>query len=344
MVNIYNPTEADDGFYRYLGRTGVKVAPLCLGTMNFGGATSEDESIRIMHAALDAGINFFDSANVYNAGESERVTGKALVGRRHEVVLATKVFSKVGSGPNDSGASRYHIMRACEESLQRLNTDHIDLYQIHRPDTRMPQDETLRALDDLIQQGKVRYIGVSTYPAWLTTEAIHTSERLSLNRYISEQPPYNLLDRRIENEVVPMCQRYGLAIIPWSPLGGGLLAGKYPPDNSVPPGSRLEKLAYYRERVSPRARRAAAQVAQVATDAGMTSAQLALLWAKDQPGITSPIIGPRTMEHLQVSLSVLDMKLTAETYARLDEINPPGSAVADFYNNAPWMKMAVPYE
>lgn len=344
MVNIYNPTEQPDAFYRFLGRTGVKVSALCLGTMNFGGATPEDESIRIMHAALDAGINFFDSANVYNDGECERVVGKALAGRRHEVFLATKVFSKVGSGPNDSGASRYHILRACEESLRRLNTDHIDLYQLHRPDTRMPQDETLRALDDLVRQGKVRYIGVSTFPAWLTAEAIHISAQLGLNRYVSEQPPYNILDRRIENEIVPMCQRYGLAIIPWSPLGGGLLAGKYPPDGGVPPGSRLEKLAYYRERISPRARAAALEVEQVAQDAGMTSAQLGLLWVKEQPGITAPITGPRTMAHLQAALSVLDLKLTADICARIDAINPPGSAVADFFNTAPWMKMTVPYE
>ncbi len=328
--------------YRTLGRTGVKVSPLCLGTMNFGGPTSEEDSIRIVHAALDAGINFLDTANVYTGGASERITGKALAGQRDKVVLATKVYSRMGDGPNDMGLSRYHIMQACEDSLRRLNTDHIDLYQLHRPDPSIPQDETLRALDDLVRQGKVRYIGTSTFPAWMIVEAVHVSERQGLNRFVSEQPPYNLLDRRIENEVVPVCQRYGLAILPWSPLGGGVLAGKYPPGKRPEDGSRLATLSFYQDRITDRARKVAQEMAQVAADAGMSLPQLAQLWVKDQPGVTAPIIGPRTMEHLETALSIADRALTADVAARLDELNPPGSAVADFFNTSNWMKMRVP--
>ncbi len=328
--------------YRSLGRTGVKVSPFCLGAMNFGGPAPEEDSIRIVHAALDAGINFVDTANVYTGGASERITGKALAGRRDKVFLATKFYNRTGDGPNDAGVSRYHIMQACEDSLRRLNTDHIDLYQIHRPDMDVPQDETLRALDDLVRQGKVRYIGTSTFPAWMIVEGIHISERLGLTRYISEQPPYNLLDRRIENEIVPVCQRYGLAIMPWSPLGGGVLAGKYPPNETPAEGSRLATLSFYKERISLRAREFAQAVAQVAAEAGMSLPQLALLWIKDQPGITAPIIGPRTMEHLETALSVIDKTLPADIAARLDELNPPGSAIADFFNTSNWMKMRLP--
>ncbi len=214
--------------YRDLGRTGVQVSPICLGAMNFGGPTSEEDSVRIVDAAVDGGINFIDTANVYNAGESERIVGQALKqnGRRDQVVLATKAHGVMGPGPNDRGNSRYHLMRACEDSLRRLGTDHIDLYQIHRPSLEIPQDETLRALDDLVRSGKVRYIGCSTHPAWMVMEALMISERLGIARYISEQPPYNLLDRRIENELVPLAQRYGMALLPWSPLAGGILAGR----------------------------------------------------------------------------------------------------------------------
>ena len=205
--------------YRNLGRTGVQVSPICLGAMNFGDPTSEEDSVRIVDAAVDGGINFIDTANVYNAGESERIVGQALKqnGRRDQVVLATKAHGVMGPEPNDQGNSRYHLMRACEDSLRRLGTDHIDLYQIHRPSVEIPQDETLRALDDLVRSGKVRYIGCSTHPAWMVMEALMISERQGIARYISEQPPYNLLDRRIENELVPLARRYGIALLPWSP-------------------------------------------------------------------------------------------------------------------------------
>ncbi|RMF81676.1 MAG: aldo/keto reductase [Chloroflexi bacterium] len=331
--------------YRSLGRTGVMVSPLCVGTMNFGWKTSEADSIRIMDAAFDAGINFFDTADMYAAGESERIVGKWMQDKRDDIVLATKFWNPMGPGPNDRGGSRYYIMKAVEASLKRLNTDHIDLYQIHRPPMELEQDETLRALDDLVRQGKVRYIGTSTYPGWMIVESIFVSEKLGLNRYISEQPPYSLADRRIENTILPVCQRYGLAVLPWSPLAGGLLAGKYPPNEQAAADSRVVELDYlYRDRITPRARLFAQEVAHVAADVGMPLPELALLWVKEQPGITSPIIGPRTMEHLQAALNIIDKTLDADIAARLDELNPPGSAVADFFNTSGWMKMRIPRE
>ena len=209
--------------YRELGRSGVKIAPLGLGTGNFADPTPEDEAGHIIQRSLDAGINLIDTGNSYSAGESERMIGRILAGskRRHEAILATKVFYRVGPGPNDEGLSRLHIMRACEDSLRRLQTDYIDLYQIHRPSPTIPVDETLSALTDLVRQGKVRYIGSSTHPAWKVMEGIMVSELKGYVRFISDQPPYNLLDRRIENELVPMCQAHGLGLITWSPLAQG---------------------------------------------------------------------------------------------------------------------------
>jgi aryl-alcohol dehydrogenase-like predicted oxidoreductase len=332
--------------YRSLGRTGVQVSPVCLGAMNFGGPTPEEEAIRIIDAALDGGINFVDTANVYNAGESERIVGSALQqnGRRDQVVLATKVHGDMGPGPNERGNSRYHIMKACDDSLRRLQTDRIDLYQMHRPALGIPQDETLRALDDLVRAGKVRYIGCSTFPAWLVMEALAISDRYGLVRFISEQPPYNLLDRRIENELVPLAQRYGMALLPWSPLAGGILAGRYGDGANVPAGSRLERNgteSLFGARVTRRALAAAGALHGIARERGLTSSQLALLWCKDQPGITAPIIGPRTMEQLQDALAVLDRNLGAEDAERLDALNGPGNAVSDFHNSNPWMKTRV---
>ncbi|HEY64922.1 MAG TPA: aldo/keto reductase [Caldilineae bacterium] len=332
--------------YRPLGRTGVLVSPLCLGAMNFGGPTSEEESIRIIDRALDAGINFIDTANVYNAGESERIVGKALKqnGKRDQVVLATKVHGRMGDGPNDRGNSRYHIMKACEDSLRRLQTDHIDLYQLHRPALDIPQDETLRALDDLVRQGKVRYIGCSTFPAWMVMEALAISEKYNLARFISEQPPYNLVDRRIENELIPLAQRYGLAILPWSPLAGGILAGRYKKGAPPPPDSRAGRqggTGLFAQRITPAALDVAEKLAERAKERGMTLSQFALLWCKDQPGVTSPIIGPRTMEHLEDALPVLEMTLSDEDRAFCDELVHPGNAVSDFHNSNPWMKARI---
>jgi aryl-alcohol dehydrogenase-like predicted oxidoreductase len=314
--------------------------------MNFGGPTSEADSLRIIDRSLDAGINFIDTANVYNKGESERIVGVALQqnGKRDQVVLATKVHGKMGDGPNEQGTSRYHIIKACEDSLRRLQTDHIDLYQLHRPSLTIPQDETLRAFDDLVRSGKVRYIGCSTHPAWMVMEALATSERLGIVRYISEQPPYNLVDRRIENELVPLAQKHSLAIIPWSPLAGGILAGRYANGQDFPDDSRAGRAGgqgMFVDRISPAALEVAQKLAARAQERDLTSSQLALLWCKDQPGITSPIIGPRTMEHLEDQIKVLEMTLSDEDRAFCDTLVHPGNAVADFHNSNPWMKARV---
>ena len=325
--------------YRNLGRTGVKVSPLCLGAMNFGGPTEEAESIQIIHCALDGGVNFIDTANVYNLGESERIVGQALKdnGKREQVVLATKVHGNMGEGPNERGNSRYHIRRACEDSLRRLQTDHIDLYQIHRPGLDLPQDETLRALDDLVHAGKVLYIGASTHPAWMVMEALAISEKMNLARYVSEQPPYNLLDRRIENELVPLALKYGLALLPWSPLAGGILAGRY--DQGVPQDSRAARSgAMFTDRVTDAGKDIARKVGEMAKARGLTTAQYALLWCMQQPGITSPIVGPRTLAHIESFLPVLEQTLSAEERQQFDELVHPGNAVADFHNSNPWMK------
>jgi 1-deoxyxylulose-5-phosphate synthase len=331
--------------YRSLGRTGVLVSPLCLGAMNFGGPTEEEASIVIINRALDAGINFIDTANVYNGGESERIVGKALQenGQRDQVVLATKVHGQVGEGPNDQGNTRYHIIKACEDSLRRLQTDRIDLYQLHRPSLTIPQDETLRALDDLVRAGKVRYVGCSTHPAWMVMEGLATSEKYNLARFVSEQPPYNLLDRRIENELVPLAMKYGLALLPWSPLAGGILTGKYTlnmiESESYPEGTRAERSGeWFRSRVTREGVKVAAKVQAIAEERGMNAAQLATLWCKDQPGVTAPIVGPRTMAHLEDALAILEMSLTDEDRTTFDDLVHPGNAVADFHNSNPWMK------
>jgi 1-deoxyxylulose-5-phosphate synthase len=330
--------------YRSLGRTGVMVSPLCLGAMNFGGPTPEDESIAILDRALDGGFNFIDTANVYNAGESERIVGKALAqnGKRDQIVLATKVFGEMGPGPNEKGASRYHIIKSCEDSLRRLQTDRIDLYQLHRPAATIPQDETLRAFDDLVRTGKVVYIGASTHPAWAVMEALATSEKFNLVRYVSEQPPYNLLDRRIENELVPLAEKYGLGLLPWSPLAGGILAGRYTSREELPEDSRGARWGgTFQDRISQGGIDVAKKVTDMAQERGMTSAQLSLLWCKDQPGITAPIVGPRTMQHIEGFIPVLEMKLEESDRPLFDELVHPGNAVADFHNSNEWMKARI---
>lgn len=330
--------------YRILGSSGVKVSPLCLGTMNFGGPTSEADSIQIINCALDGGINFIDTADIYSNGESERIVGKALKenGRRHKIVLATKVYNPMGDGPNDQDLSRYHIVKACEDSLRRLQTDHIDLYQLHRPSEFIPQEEWLRALDDLVRAGKVLSIGSSTFPAWIIMEGLAISKQYGWVRYVSEQPPYNLLDRRIENEIVPLALKYNMAILPWSPIAMGILAGRYPVDEATPAGSRLaEGRNLMDQRVNPTGRQIGARMVELARERGVTASQLALLWCKDQPGITAPIIGPRTLAHLEDALPVLEMSLNNEDRPIFDSLVHPGNAVADFYNSAWWMKARI---
>ncbi len=330
--------------YRVLGSSGVKVPPLCLGAMNFGGPTSAAESIHIINRALEGGINFIDTADVYTNGESERIVGQALKesGRRQQVVLATKVYNPMGDGPNEQDLSRYHIIKACEDSLRRLQTDHIDLYQLHRPSEFIPQEEWLRALDDLVRAGKVLYIGSSTFPAWIIMEGLALSKQYGWVRYVSEQPPYNLLDRRIENEIIPLALKYNLAVLPWSPIAMGILAGRYPVDEATPAGSRLaEGRNMMDQRVNPTGRQIGARMVELARERGVTASQLALLWCKDQPGITAPIIGPRTLAHLEDALPVLEMSLKAEDYPIFDSLVHPGNAVADFHNSAWWMKARI---
>ena len=313
---------------RKLGRTGAKVSPLCLGAMNFGGRTSEPDSIAIIHRFLDYGLNFIDTANVYSRGVSETFVGNALKGRRHEAFLATKVHGRMGDAPNDQGNSRVHIMSQVEKSLQRLQTDYIDLYWIHRPDGSTPIDETLRALDDLVRQGKVRYIGCSTFPAWQTMEALATSEKLNVERFIAEQPPYNLMDRSLEEEVVPLCQKYELGIMPWGPLAEGWLTGTYRKGQPLPTGTRIEskKLNFEAHYIEQRLDVIEALI-KVAQSKGCSLSQLALAWLIAQPGVTAPIIGPRTMEQLEDNLLALNVELNADDFAAIDVIVPPKTRV-----------------
>jgi aryl-alcohol dehydrogenase-like predicted oxidoreductase len=330
--------------YRSLGRTGVKISTLCLGSDNFGNPTSESESIAIINRALDAGINLIDTSNSYANGESERIIGRALEhsGRRQQVLIATKAHYPVGPGPNDRGNSRLHLLSACEQSLRRLKTDYIDLYQLHRPSFDIPIDETLAALTDLVRQGKVRYIGSSTAPAWKVMESLMISETKGYARFISEQPPYNLLDRRIENELVPLSQAYGLGLIPWSPLAMGLLAGRYSGRSGFPADSRANlRGGIYADRITARATTVGNEFVRLAQSFGISPAQLAVLWVKDQPGITAPLVGPRTLGQLEHLLPVLEMSLDEALRAACDELVPQGSAVANFHNSAGWMKMQL---
>lgn len=333
--------------YRSLGRTGVQVSSLCLGCMNFGDANSgadEETSLRIVHRAMDAGINFLDTANVYGRGRSETITGKALAsdGRRDKVFLATKFYNRMeDEDPNAWSSHRYHIVKACEDSLKRLQTDHIDLYQVHRPRPVIPIDETLRALDDLIKQGKVRYIGTSTFAAWQLTEALWAAKELALNRFICEQPPYNLLDRRIERELIPFCKTYGVAIIPWAPIAGGLLSGKYRIGKSRPEGARYEKGAFA-NRDNDRALERVEKYLEFCTDNEYVPARFALAWCLAQSGIASPIIGPRSMAQMDEYLAALDLKVGDEEMKKIDSIFEPGTHVSNYYSadfgpNARWM-------
>jgi aryl-alcohol dehydrogenase-like predicted oxidoreductase len=330
--------------YRTLGRSGLKVSPLCLGTDNFANPTPEDECVRMIDAALEAGINFIDTANVYVGGECERIIGRALAQnkRRQEVVLATKVFYPTGPCPNDQGGSRRHILQACDDSLRRLQTDHIDLYQTHRPSFDCPIEETLEAMTDLVRKGKVLYIGSTTSPAWKVLEAVLVSEMKGYARFISEQSPYNLLDRRIENELVPMCREHELGILPWAVLGMGVLAGRYLEAKSFPKDSRAAlRGGIYAERVTTRGVEVGQQFIRIAKEHDIPPARLAVLWAKDQPGITAPLIGPRSVEQLMHLVPVMEMRLDDAIRKKCDGLVPPGSAAADFHNSAPWMKMKL---
>ncbi len=316
--------------YRDLGRTGVKVSPLCLGTMMFGGwgNTDHDDSIKVIHRALDAGINFVDTADVYSRGESEEIVGRALKGStRDNVVLATKFHGKMGDDPNELGNSRRWIVKEVESSLQRLQTDYIDLYQVHRPERDTDIDETLGALTDLVRQGKVRSIGSSTFPASQIVEAQWVAEKRNRERFVTEQPPYSMLARGVESDVLPVTQRYGMGVLPWSPLAGGWLSGKYRKGQDLPESSRAQLVAgRYDMSLEANQRKldAADALAQLAEGAGISLIEMALGFVIRHPGVTSAIIGPRTMEQLEGQLPATDVELTDDVLDRIDEIVPPG--------------------
>ena len=315
---------------RRLGTTGVWVSELCLGTMMFGewGTKDHDESIRIIHRALDAGITFVDTADVYSVGESEVIVGKALTGRRDDIVLATKAFMPMSDDLNHRGSSRRWIIREVEDSLRRLGTGWIDLYQIHRWDPETDLDETLGALSGLVHQGKIRYFGHSTFPASAIVEAQWTAQRRNRERFVTEQPAYSILTRGIENDVLPTCQRYGMGVLSYSPLAGGWLSGRYRQDATEGPASvARQRLANRFDLDLPDNQRkleAAGQLAQLAGDAGISLIELAIAFVLHHPAVTSAIIGPRTMERLESQLTATGVHLTHDVLDRIDQIVAPG--------------------
>src|SRR5882724_103403 len=314
--------------YRELGHTGVHVSPLCLGAMMFGawGNPNHDEGIAAIHRALDAGINFIDTADVYAQGESEEIVGKALKGRRDSVVLATKVHGQMGEGENRQGNSRRWIRYEVEESLRRLGTDYIDLYQIHRPDPTVEVEETLSVLTDLLHEGKVRAIGSSTFPAEEIVEAQWVAEQRGYERFRCEQPPYSILARGIERSVLPTCARYGMGVIVWSPLNGGWLTGKYKRGQAWPEGSRgaMGMFSAPEKKHNQRKFDAVEQIEKVAADAGVSMTHLAIAWSLEHPAVTSTIIGPKTMDQLTDLLAADGVHLDAAALDRIDEIVAPG--------------------
>jgi aryl-alcohol dehydrogenase-like predicted oxidoreductase len=316
--------------YRTLGSTGVRVSPLCLGAMMFGdwGNTDHDEGVRIIHRALDAGINFIDTADVYSRGESEEIVGKALSGgKRENVVLATKVHGSMGDDPNQFGNSRRWIIQEVENSLRRLGTDWIDLYQIHRPEADTDIDDTLGALTDLIRDGKVRYVGSSTFPASQIVEAQWVAQRRGRERFRCEQPPYSMLVREVEKDVLPTCQRYGMGVIPWSPLAGGWLSGRYRLGADTPQSTRADRIPARYDLSRPENQRkleVADALGKLADEAGITLIEMAIAFVIRHPAVTAAIIGPRTMEHLESQLAAADVELSDELLDRIDAVVPPG--------------------
>jgi aryl-alcohol dehydrogenase-like predicted oxidoreductase len=318
---------------RNLGSTGIKVSPLCLGAMMFGawGNTDHDDSVRIIHRALDAGINFIDTADVYSQGESEIIVGKALASLdRSRVVLATKVHGQMGDDPNSQGNSRRWIIAECENSLRRLGTDYIDLYQIHRPDEHIDIDETLGALSDLVHAGKVRNIGSSTFPAEQIVQAQWVSQERGHIRFTTEQPPYSILVRGIERDVLPLAQTYGMGVLPWSPLAGGWLSGKFGKDKENV--SRRSAMLPARYDLSlpgnQRKLEIVIELESLAEEAKLNIVELSLAFVLEHPAISSAIIGPRTMEQLESQLHVPSLRLDPEVLDRIDELVPPGTNVS----------------
>ena len=321
--------------YRQLGSSGTRVSKLCLGTMNFGGRTEEDEAHRIIDTAIDGGINFIDTADVYGRGISEEFTGRALQanGKRDNVVLATKAVARMGDGPNDHGASRYHLTRAVENSLRRMQTDRIDLFYLHITDITTPIDEIVETLNVLVQQGKILYVGTSKWPVPLIMELLWKADIAGGPQVIAEQPPYNLTDRRAEMELVWTARRYGLALVPFGPLAGGVLSGVYRKGEPVPEGHQFKEVGGRdgHQRLTEETLDLVEALIPLAEARGVSLAEFSLAWCAAQPGITSPITGPRTAGHVESALRAAEIELTAEELERIDEIIPPGTAVTRYF-------------
>jgi aryl-alcohol dehydrogenase-like predicted oxidoreductase len=308
--------------YRRLGRSGLKVSEICLGTMTFGNGADEAESARMVHAALAAGVNFVDTANSYVGGVSETLLGKALIGRRHDAVIASKVFNPMGGGPNDSGMSRLHIKQALEDSLRRLQTDYIDLYYIHHVDVQTPLEEMLRAFDDLVREGKVLYTGCSNYEAWRLMEALWLSDSNGWARFDAYQPQYSLVVRDIDEELVPACQAKGLGVVVWSPLAGGYLAGRYKPGELKAQGTRsAEGWGFSSHFFAPNHSDILQTLLDTAREINRSAAQTALRWVMDQPCVTSAIVGARNAQQLGETLAAGGWRLPPEALGRLNKVS-----------------------
>ena len=322
--------------YNYLGRTGLKVSKICLGTMNFGPYTNENDSFGIMNRALELGINFFDTANVYGSmwdpagvGNTEKIIGRWLAedkSRRNKIVLATKVYSSMGKAPNESKLSAYHIRKACEDSLKRMQTDHIDLYQMHHIDRDTPWTEIYQAMELLVREGKITYVGSSNFAAWNIAEAQMIADQRNFLGIVSEQSIYSLRNRQIELEVIPACKHFGVGLIPWSPLGGGILCGVL---EKVKEGRRTgEPLQKSAEKLRPQIQ----AYENLCKEIGQKPADVALAWVLNNPVVTSPIVGPRTIQQLEENVKSLEIKLTEETLKKLDGIWPgPGNQAPEAY-------------
>jgi aryl-alcohol dehydrogenase (NADP+) len=321
--------------YRGLGRSGLKVSPLCLGTMMFGGATDATAAERIIAAAREAGVNFVDTADQYNDGRAEEITGRAIKGERDRWVLATKVCNPMGIGPNERGLSRKWVMQAAEASLKRLGTDYIDIYYLHKEDHGTPLDETVRAMADLLRQGKIRYFGVSNHRSWRIAEICAIADRLGIDRPVASQPYYNAMNRMPEVEQLPVCAHYGLGVVPYSPLARGVLTGKYRPDLPPPPGTRAgrQDMRILQTEWRPESLRLAREIAAHAEKRGMTAGQFALAWVLNNRLVTSVITGPRTLEQWADYVGALGYGFTAEDEALVDRLVAPGHPSTPGYND-----------
>lgn len=333
--------------YRNLGRSGIKVSPLCIGTMTWGAATGQPEATRIVDEAIASGINFIDTADAYHEGRSEEIVGAALArdGKRDQVILATKFTGPFGDGPNNRGSSRYRMIRQCESSLRRLKTDRIDLYQIHLMDLSTPIDEILLGLDVLVRQGKIVSIGTSKFASALIAEGVALSKQHGWSRFVTEQPPYNLLDRGIEKELVFTCLRYGIGLIPWAPLATGLLSGKYRRGEESPEGSRFSgkpgetKNARYNDRALERIE----ALQEMANDLEISLPALSLAWLRQQPAVTAPILGIRAIHHLRSALETIELVLTPADLKRIDQLCPPGSSVSSYWDQVLFENILHPH-